>query len=133
MLSAGLPWLRLAAAAALLAGAFGAGWHINGWRLGAQAQADRAGRAEMEAEELRQQHKREDLAAAGYETQRAERQAAVRVITRTIDHVVAQPFYVDRDCLDPDGLQQLAAAIAGRAASTAGGPAAALPAAADTR
>lgn len=47
------PWARIAAGATLLLGSFGAGWTVNGWRLGQVMESDRAERAEMAAAQLK--------------------------------------------------------------------------------
>lgn len=115
--------IRLALAAALLAAAFGAGWQVHAWRTDAQRLA---------AERADQAAQAQARAAVGHEAERFEaaRQAIgaeARTITREVDRVIQTPAYRSGspDCLDADGLRQLAAAIAGSA--NPGGPADPVP------
>jgi hypothetical protein len=111
-----------AVVAALIAG--GAGLRAGMWWV--QAQWDRATVAQQR--EQQRQVERVHEAAVGHEVEKAGLQAEERIITKEVTRVVTQ--YRDRDCLDPDGLRQLNAAITG---AYRGEPAPALPAASAAR
>jgi len=115
------------AAAALIAMVigFGSGWQVRNWKAG----NDRAAELDLQAREQARDAIRVDTAASGYETQRAASQQRQRVITRTVERIVREPFYAPGAgaCLDDGGLRILAAAVS--ASDPAGEPAPALPAA----
>ena len=115
------------AATALVAIAlgFGSGWTVRTWKAG----NDRAAELDLQAREQARDAIRVDVAATGYETQRAAGQQRQRVITREVDRVVE--VYRDRPCLTDDGLRLVAQAVAG--ADPASSPQAAMPAASGAR
>ena len=121
--------MRLAAAAALLAGAvgFGGAWWLQGLRW----EAADGRRAAADAESQRLAQRSADGAAARFEAERARIAAGRRVITREVERViVADAAAAAAVCLSPDGLRVLAAAVAG---DDPGQPAPAVPAASAAR
>jgi hypothetical protein len=118
-------YTHAAAAAVALAVGFAGGWRVHDWK----AEAARAAELDLQAREQARDAIRVDTAANDYETQRAAGQQRQRVITRTVERIVREPFYAPgaASCLDPDGLRILAAAVGGT--DPAGQPAPAVPAA----
>jgi hypothetical protein len=110
-------------AATLLAGvALGgwAGWQVQDWRHGRQD----AQRIERQARDTLRGIERGQQAADTYTTGESNAQPARKEIVRTVEKIVTRPVYLGI-CLDPDGLQQLRAAI--DTGAPAGGAAAAVP------
>ena len=106
---------------------FGGGWQIRDWKAG----ADRAAELDLQAREQARDAIRVDVAATGYDTQRAAGQQRTRVVIKEVERVIqADPVYRDR-CLTDDGLRLVSAALAG--ADPASIPTPALPAASAPR
>ena len=103
---------------------FGGGWTTRDWKAG----ADKAKELQQQVrDELRQAENR-DRASADYEAKRATNAERVRVVTRTVERIVREPFYAGAaGCLDNDGLRLVQSAAA--ATNPAGKPAPAVPAA----
>jgi len=118
-------WHYAVGALVALSVGFGSGWQVRSWKAG----NDRAAELDLQAREAARDAQRVDTVATGYEAQRATGQQRQRVITRTVERIVREPFYAPgaASCLDPDGLRILAAAVAGT--DPASQPAPALPAA----
>ena len=113
-------------AATLLAGALLGGWgahQVTAWAYRSQQLKT----AERAAKDLARAVEQQDRAVAAYIESRGNAETIYKTITRRVDKIVERPVYRNV-CLDADGLQQLRAAIAGRAAPEPG-PAPALPAA----
>jgi hypothetical protein len=111
-----------AVVAALIAG--GAGLKAGMWWVQSQWDAEKVGQQREQQRHVERVHE----AATAHETERAALAAEERTITQEVTRVVT--LYRDRDCLDPDGLRQLNAAITG---AYRGEPAPAMPAASAAR
>lgn len=122
-------WTHAAAALVAIVLGFAGGWHTRAWKAG----ADDAQRLQSEQSDRAQMAARVDRAAAGNATRTAAIRAEVRTITREVERVVSQPVYIDRPCLDPDGLRLVARAAGAASAADPGEPAPAVPGAASAR
>jgi hypothetical protein len=101
-------------AVALLSAAlsFGGAWKAQSWRY-AEKDRDRLV-AQMLTEKV--ERKTVDKAAEGHEKDKVQIRAVTKTITREVERIVREPFYVDAPaCFDDAGLRQLANAAAGRA------------------
>lgn len=99
-------------AAALIAGALAAGgaWRVQDWRYGAKE----AARLEEVARDRMRAEKNIDVAATGYEKDKARIRTEFITITEEVERVIEKPVYRDV-CLDADGLRVLSDAIRGPA------------------
>ena len=116
-------WTHVAAAILALVLGFGSGWKARAWKAG----ADDLARVQAEQSDHAQQAARVDHAAEGNAQRTAAIRAEVRTITREVERVVSQPVYVDRPCLDADGLRLVARAAGAASAADPGEPAPAVP------
>ncbi len=82
-----IPWVRLAVVAAVLAGAFGGGWTVRGWRADA---ADLA-RVQAESEALRLNNQRGAKAASKYEVDRDSIDTLLRATQARLAAALAVP------------------------------------------
>lgn len=106
-------WTHAAAAIVAAVLAFSAGWKVRAWK----AAGDELHRVNLEA---RDQIRRQDqVAQAGdrLEQSRERIRYVDRILTREVERVATR--YVDRECLDADGVRIVNAAAAGL--ETAGG------------
>ena len=96
------------------------------WVTSAAYRLERTKIAERASRDLVRAVERQDRAITDYLKDQDRARIEYRTITRRVDKIVERPVYRNV-CLDDDGLQQLRAAIAGRADQP--GPAPAVPAA----
>lgn len=110
-------------AAALIGLAVGGAsiWRLQEWRHDAQDKE----RIETARETERLRARTADKASEGHEVFKEKERVVYQTITETVDRIIERPVYRNT-CIDPDGLQQLNAAIAGSSATT-GQPAPAVP------
>ncbi len=97
------------AIALLIAALSGAGaWRINEWRHASNEKE----RIELEAEKRKLTLRAIDKAAEGHESDKVEIRTKYITVTKEVDRIVKEPFYVDGGmCLDADGLRVIAQAI----------------------
>ena len=112
-------WVISAAVAGAVG--LGTGWQVQAWRHGAAEKE----RIEAEAEARRNDEKRAAAQSSQYEGQRAKQQVQRIVIREEVERVVDRPVYLDRECLDADGVRLVNTASG--AATAAGKPDAAVP------
>jgi hypothetical protein len=103
------------------AGAWGAHWVTS-----AAYRLERTKITERASKDLARAVEQQDRAITDYLKDQDRARTEYRTITRLVDKIVERPVYRNV-CLDDDGMQQLRAAIAGRADQP--GPATAVPAA----
>lgn len=124
------PYVILGALVALAAaggGGYFAGWQARGWK----ADSDAAAIVEATHRAVAAQAQRADTAAEAYETKRTARAVQTQYIDREVIRVVQSPLYAAQ-CVDPDGMRLIAAALAGSAPDP-GQPAPAVPDSAASR
>jgi len=98
-------------------------WRINEWRHA----SNESERKEQEAENRKLMLRGIDKAAEGHEGDKAAIRTKYVTVTKEVDRVVTQKFYVDGGmCFDPDGLRVIEAAL--KPAAAASVPAPAMPA-----
>jgi hypothetical protein len=108
-------WVISAAVAGAVG--LGTGWQVQAWRHGAAEKE----RLEAQAEARRMDEKRASAQSSQYEGQRAKQQVQRIVIREEVERVIDRPVYLDRECLDPDGVRLInAASGAATAASELG-------------
>ncbi len=113
---------RLVLALALFAGGFAGGIK---WHAGIVAERELQAQ-ELRREKARNDRKAVDVAASGHEKDKVQIRTEFLTITEEVERVVEKPFYVaSEQCLDDDGLRQLATAIGPRGAASE--PARAVP------
>jgi hypothetical protein len=113
-------YLAVAMLSAALSGV--GAWKVQNWRYAA-IEKDRI---EAAAEKAKFDRRAVDVAAAGHEKDKAAIRTVTKTVTREVERIVREPFYVDAPaCLDADGLRQLQAALG--AAHPASQPAPAVP------
>jgi hypothetical protein len=96
------------AIAILSAALSGAGvWKVQNWRYAAMEKD----RIEAAAEKAKFDRRAVDVAAVGHEADKQRIRTVTRTVTKEVERIVREPFYVDRACLNDDGLRQLSAAI----------------------
>jgi hypothetical protein len=118
----------------LILGAFvvglAGGWKVQDWRHGYLD----AQRQEQAREDRARREKTIDNAAAGHEADKREIRTEFITITQEVERVVQTPFYAaGQQCLDDDGLRQLAAAVGPAGAASQPARAVSGPRAADRR
>lgn len=117
-----MSFIYVALLAAILSG-FGT-WKVSEWRHDSAEKA----RIEMEAKERVRKADKIDVASVGHEKDKVEIRTVTKVVTKEIERIVREPFYVAVDapaCFDDAGLHQLAAALG--SAPAASEPARAVP------
>jgi protein-disulfide isomerase-like protein with CxxC motif len=98
------------------------GWQVQTWRHGYLESQ----RQEQAREDRARREKTIDVAAAGHEADKREIRTEFITITQEVERVVQTPFYAaGQQCLDDDGMRQLAAALG--PATAASQPARAVP------
>ena len=96
-------------AAAMLLGAAIAGagaWNVQAWRYDARELA----RVQSQAEAFRKAESIANAASTGHEQDKANDQARIRTIRKTVEKIVERPRYAAA-CLDDDGMRALTIAI----------------------
>jgi hypothetical protein len=101
------PTLIIAAVATAIG--FGAAWQVQAWRMDAAELERVTAAANARSENERLAHR----AATKFETDRRTNAIRTRTITVEVEKIVDRPVYRNV-CLDADGLQLIAAAIARR-------------------
>lgn len=97
------PWLRLAIAAAVVCGSFGAGWYVNGQRHENKALRADAGRQEALASAIEAERRRADR----YSQQVVDLLQATPPVTNTIRETIREnPSTCVRPAPVTDGLHQ---------------------------
>lgn len=102
-------YVAIALLSAFLAGA--GAWRVQDWRYAAKE----ADRLELVREDRMRSEKNIDTAAVGHEQDKARIRTVTKVVTKEVERIVREPFYVAADapaCFDADGLRQLQAALA---------------------
>jgi hypothetical protein len=90
-------------------------WKVQGWRHDSQERE----RIEHEAEVRRQNERAVDVAAEGHEKDKARIRTVTKEVTREVEKIVREPFYVDGGmCLDPAGLRAVETAVRGTATTS---------------
>jgi hypothetical protein len=112
----------LSAALLIALAGFCGGWKVHGWQ---QAAEDKA-RMEAAQETERLRARTADTASAGHETAKDRIRTQFQTITEKVEVEIEKPVYRNV-CFAPDGLRELATAIAADPAAT-GQPAPAVPA-----
>lgn len=104
---------------------FGGGWTTRDWKAG----ADKAAELQQKARDDLRQAENRDRASLTYEAKRATNAERVRVVTRTVERIVREPFYAAGApaCLTDDGLRLVQSAA--EATNPAGKPTSTVPAA----
>jgi hypothetical protein len=99
--------LTLISATIAAAIGFGAAWQLQAWRYDAAELERVTAAADIRREDERLAHR----AATKFETDRSTNATRTRTITIEVEKIVDRPVYRNV-CLDVDGLQLIAAAIA---------------------
>ncbi len=105
-------FLAIALLAASLSG-FGI-WKVQGWRHDSQEKE----RVEAAIEKAKFDRRTVDNAAASHEADKGAIQTKYVTVTKEVERVVKEPFYVAGQCLDADGLRVLSEAIGPAAAAS---------------
>jgi hypothetical protein len=118
--------LTLITAAVATATGFGAAWQVQAWRMDAAELERVTAAANARSENERLAHR----AATKFETDRSTNATRTRTITVEVEKIIDRPVYRNI-CIDADGLQLIAAAIARRDPASQPGHALPGPAAAE--
>jgi hypothetical protein len=121
---------HLSALALVAAGAgLAAGWTARDWKAG----ADELERVQQAGHDARRAGERVDGAAVAHEADKVRIQVVREIVTKETDRAIAaDPDWYAGECLDPDGLRSVAAALGASAALT-GEPSPSLPGSSPTR